>query len=183
MQIIINNHVQNLFKLSFENDVFPVINWIKKTRIRKTSETAVDHILTNNTLEFEVHSGIKKNDISNHFSFFCVLKTDLERKSNNEYIPRKDIDESNVEKFKELMNAVDWNLITQTLNPNDSCSIFIEKFIKICDQAFPLQKIKIKRKNLEIPWITKGIRKYSRRKIAPLWEVFKTQNYKNVRNL
>ena len=34
------------------------------------------------------------------------------------------------------MNTVDWNLITQTLNPND---------IKIYDQAFPLQKIKNKR--------------------------------------
>ena len=60
-----------------------------------------------------------------------MLKTDLERKSNNEYILRRDIGESNVEKFKELMNTVDWNLITQTLNPND---------IKIYDQAFPLQK-------------------------------------------
>ena len=49
-----------------------------------------------------------------------MLKTDLERKSNNEYFLRRDISESNVKKFKVLMNTVDWNLITQTLNPSDS---------------------------------------------------------------
>ena len=102
----------------------------RPTRIMKTSETAIDHILTN-TIEFEVHSGTIKNDISDHFGIFCVLKTDLERKSNNEYILQRDVVESNVEKFKELMNTVDWNLITQTLNTNDSYSIFNEKFIKI----------------------------------------------------
>ena len=73
-----NNHVQNFFNLAFENGVFPVIN--RPTRITKTSETAIDHILTNTILEFEVHSGIIKNDISDHFDIFCVLKTDLERK-------------------------------------------------------------------------------------------------------
>ena len=102
----------------------------RPTRITKTSETAIDHILTNTILEFEVHSGIIKNDISDHFGILCLLKTDLERKSNNEYILRRDIGESNVEKFKELMNTVDWTLITRTLNPNDSYRIFIEKFIK-----------------------------------------------------
>ena len=118
-----------------------------------------------------------------------MLKTDLERKSNNEYILQRDIGESNVEKFKELMNTVDWNLITQTLNPNDSYSIFIEKFIKIYDQAFPLQKIKIKGKSLVSPWITKGIRKSSRKK-QHLYEKFlkhkttKTlETYKNYNNL
>ena len=182
-----NNHVQNFFNLAFENGVFPVIN--RPTRIPKTSETAIDHILTNTILDFEVHSGIIKNDISDHFGIFCVLKTDLERKSNNEYFLRRDISESNVKKFKALMNTVDWNLITQTLNPNDSYCIFIEKFTKISDQAFPLQKIKIKGKSLVSPWITKGIRKSSRKK-QRLYEKFlkhkttKTlETYKNYTNL
>ena len=182
-----NNHVQNFFNLAFENGVFPVIN--RPTRITKTSETAIDHILTNTVLDFEVHSGIIKNDISDHFGIFCVLKTDLERKSNNEYFPRRDISESNVKKFKELMNTVDWNLITQTLNPNDSYCIFIEKFIKIYDQAFLLQKIRIKGKSLVSPWITKEIRNSSRKK-QRLYEKFlkhkttKTlETYKNYKNL
>ena len=55
-----------------------------------------------------------------------MLKTDLERKSNNEYILRRDISKSNAEKCKELMKTVDWNLISQTLNPNDS-TVFLLK--------------------------------------------------------
>ena len=87
------------------------------------------------------------------------------------------------------MNTADWNSITQTLNPNDSYCIFIEKFIKIYDQAFPLQKIKIEGKSLVCPWITKGIRKSSRKKQC-LYEKFlkhktsKTlETYKNYKNL
>ena len=114
--------------LSLKMAFFPAIN--RPTRITKTSETAIDHILTNTILEFEVHSGIIKNDKSDHFGTFCVLKTDVERQNNNEKILRRDIGESNVKKFKELMNTVDWTLITRTLNPNDSYRIFIEKFIK-----------------------------------------------------
>ena len=34
----------------------------RPTRITKTSETAVDHILTNTILEFEVRSAIIKNE-------------------------------------------------------------------------------------------------------------------------
>ena len=109
-----------------------------------------------------------------------MLKTDLERKTNNEYILRRDISESNVKKFKEPMNIVDWNLITQTLILNDSYCIFIEKFIKIYDQAFPLQKIKIKGKSLVSPWITKGIRKSSRKK-QRLYEKF--LKYKTIKTL
>ena len=57
-----------------------------------------------------------------------MLKTDLERKSSNEYILRSDIGGSNIEKFKELMNDVDWNLITQTLNRNGS-TVFLLRIL------------------------------------------------------
>ena len=60
-----NNHVQNYLNLAFENSVFAVIN--RPTRTTKTGETAIDHILMNTIIEFEVHSGMIKNDISDHF--------------------------------------------------------------------------------------------------------------------
>ena len=123
------------------------------------------------------------------FGIFCVLKTDLERKTNNEYILGRDISESNVKKFKELINTVDWNLITQTLTTNDSYCIFIEKFIKIYDQTFPLQKIRTRGKSFVSPWITKETRKSSRKKQC-LYQKFlkhKTikmlETYKNYKNL
>ena len=37
----------------------------------------------------------------------------------------------------DFMNTVDTNLLTKTSRPNDSYDIFINKFTKIYDQAFP----------------------------------------------
>ena len=72
------------------------------------------------------------------FGIFCVLRTTLERRNINESIIQREIAKNSVEEFKELMSTVDWNLISQTLNPNDSYNIFIYKFWKFYDEAFPL---------------------------------------------
>ena len=45
--------------------VFSVINW--STRIANISQTVIDHILTNTTLDFEIKIKIIKNDIIDHF--------------------------------------------------------------------------------------------------------------------
>ena len=66
--------------------------------------------------------------------------------------------------FKTIFQSTDWDLITQTSSANDSYDIFLERFIKIYDQAFPERKIEIKKKNLPSPWISKGLRKSSKRK-------------------
>ena len=63
--------------------------------------------LTKNILDFEVQSGIMKNDISDNFGIFLCLEDKLERKTIYQYIIQKNITESSVEKFKELMSAVD----------------------------------------------------------------------------
>ena len=50
--------------------------------------------------------------------------------------------------FKSIFNSIDWDLLTQTSSKNDSYNIFLERFIKIYDHAFPERKIEIKQKNL-----------------------------------
>ena len=55
--------------------------------------------------------------------------------------------------FKTIFNSTDWDLLAKTLSTNDSYNIFLERFIKIYDQAFPERKIDIKQKNLLSPWI------------------------------
>ena len=66
--------------------------------------------------------------------------------------------------FKTIFNSTDWDLLTQTSSTYDSYNIFLERFIKIYDQAFPERKIEIKQKKLPSPWISKGLRKLSKRK-------------------
>ena len=79
------------------------------------------------------------------------------------------------------MSTVEWNLITQTLDPNDSY-VFIDKFWKNYNKAFPLHKITIKKKNQPLDY--KGDQKIIKEDTAPLWIVITNyQNYKNIRNL
>ena len=35
--------------------------------------------------------------------------------------------------FKTIFNSTDWDLLTQMSSANDSCNIFLERFIKIYD--------------------------------------------------
>ena len=67
--------------------------------------------------------------------------------------------------------------------------IFLERFIKLYDQAFRERNIEIKKKNLLSPWISKGLRKSSKRK-QRLYEKFLKQRsdknyetYKIYKNL
>ena len=85
----------------------------------------------------------------------------------------------NILNFKTVFNSTDWGLLTQTLSTNDSYNIFLEKFIKIYDKAFPERKIEMKPKNLSSPWISKDLRKLSKRKQRLYEKCLKLRSDKN----
>ena len=60
--------------------------------------------------------------------------------------------------FKAIFDSSDWDFLTQTTSTNYFYNIFLERFIKIYNQAFSERKIEIKRKNLPSPLISKGSR-------------------------
>ena len=158
--------------LALQNSIFPVVN--RQARVTKTIAIIIDHILTNSIIDSLLHSGIVKTDISDHFAVFCLLKTNFEQSNIKNIIVKRDINEASIEHFKSLFNSIDWNLITQTSLQNDSYNIFLEKFERIYDQAFPERKIEIKPKNLVSPW-----RKSSRKKQRLYEKFLKQRNAKN----
>ena len=172
-----NIFVRDFFNLVFQNGIFPVIN--RPTRVTKTSATVIDHILTNTIIDWQLQSGIVKTDISDHFAVFSLIKTDLEQSNIKNIVIKRDINENSIEHFKFLFNSIDWNLVTQTSTPNDSYNIFLDKFVQIYDQAFPERKIEIKTKNLISPWITRGLKKSSRKKQRLYEKFLKQRNSKN----
>ena len=157
-----NTHVRDFFNFVFQNVVFPVIN--RPTRVTKSSAAIIDHIVTSTLIDSHIQSGIIKTDISDHFAVFSLLKTDLEQTNIKKTIIKRDINEDSTKYLKTIFNSTDWELLTQTSSTNDSYNMFLESFIKIYDQAFPERKIEIKQKNLSSPWISKGLRKSSKRK-------------------
>ena len=75
---------------------------------------------------------------------WTILKTYFKQANIKKIIIKRDINEDGMKYFKTIFDSIDWDLLTQTLSTNDSYNIFLDRFIKICDQAFPEKKIKIK---------------------------------------
>ena len=119
--------------------------------------------------------------MSDHFAIFSLLKTNLELTNIKKTIIKRDINQGSMRYFKTIFNSTDWDLLTQTSSTNDSYNIFLERFIKIYDQAFPERKIKIKQKNLSSLWISKGLKKSSKRKQRLYETFFKKRSDKNYK--
>ena len=107
------------------------------------------------------------------------MRTSLVQPNIKKTFIKRDINENSIKYFKSILNSVDWNLITQTSTPDSSYNIFLDKFIKLYDIAFPERKVEIKQKNLTSPWITRGLKKSSKRKQRLYDKCLKRRNGKN----
>ena len=107
------------------------------------------------------------------------MRTSLVQPNLKKTFIKRDINENSIKYFKSILNSVDWNLITQTSTPDSSYNIFLDKFIKLYGKAFPERKVEIKRKNLTSPWITRGLKKFSKRKERLYDKYLKRRNDKN----
>ena len=99
----------------------------------------------------------------------------LKKPSWNEIVSSED----SIKCFKSILNSVDWNLITQASTSDSSYNIFLDKFPKLYDIAFPERKIELKQKDLPSPWITRGLKKISKRKQRLYQKFLKRRNDQN----
>ena len=72
--------------------------------------------------------------------------------------------EEQIELFKHELSQIEWKNIIKILDkPNTAYKNFFDIFFKTSDKYFPEVRIKIKAKNNQNPWITKRIRKSSKK--------------------
>ena len=180
--------VQNFVNLMFRHGLIPTIN--KPTRVTRNTATAIDHIITNSVINAEFKTGIIKTDISDHFPIFFIFKCVVDStEAREEFIYKRNYSSNSIETFKQKLREVNWNEVKQSNNANESYAKFSEICTSLYEECFPKFKIKLnQRKNLS-PWITKGIKKSSKRK-QKLYEKFlKKRNafnetaYKTYKNL
>ena len=101
------------------------------------------------------------------------------KETKERFIFRRDVSDISLEKFKCKLRTVSWDCITNSSDTNKAYDNFIEIFSSLYDECFPRKKIKLKPQNYNNPWITKGIKKSSKRK-QKLYEKFlKNRNEKN----
>ena len=69
-----------------------------------------------------------------------------------------------MELFKQELYKTSWDDVINNKNPNDAYNYFSHKLIVLYDKHFPKQNIRIYIKDLQSPWLTRGIKKSSKRK-------------------
>ena len=173
-----NKKVKNFLNIMFGHSMFPVIN--KPPRVTKNTATAIDHIFISSVTTTKFKTGIIKSDISDHFPIFFVAEYNIHiKKTKERFIFRRDLSDIFVEKFKYKLRTVSWESFTNSSDTNKAYDNFIEIFSSVYDECFPKKKIKLKAQKYNSPWITKGIKKSSK-KTQKLYEKFlKNRNEKN----
>ena len=177
--------VQRFVDAIFEHGSIPTIN--KATRVSRKNETAIDNIITNSIISDNIETAICRTDISDHFPIVLFEKNSESKQScstkNNtescpEIIYKRFFNEQNVEKFRHNLIGYDWSFLYEFKNAEQGFDCFMRIFLKLYDESFPKTKVILRPRQTE-PWITKGIRKSSKRK-QRLYENFLRN--KTVRN-
>jgi hypothetical protein len=147
----------------FEKGAIPIIN--RPTRVSEHSATLIDNIITTEIFEKSLRKGIIKTDVSDHFPIFFALNYS-KRKCNepNKKIRKRIFNEANLESFKEQLSLLHWQQIDFTENANIIYEKFHQTIFDVYDANFPINEYVLKGKDLKSPWITKGIKKSSKRK-------------------
>ena len=158
-----NKRVQSFVNLMFRFEMIFKIN--KPTCVTRHTATAIDHVFTNTIMgNIEIETAIAKTSTSDHFCiiFATEIKTDAEITENN--IFKRNISNQSIDKFKLKFRNIDWNNIKILPNVNDAYSKFLEMFLSLYNECFPKIKVKLRPQRQFNPWITKGIRKSSKKK-------------------
>ena len=89
------------------------------------------------------------------------------------------INNNAIKQFKQELHKTSWDDVINNKNPNDAYNYFLDKLIVLYDKYFPKQNIRIYKKALQSPWITRGIKQSSKRKQKLYVKFLKNRNSKN----
>ena len=92
---------------------------------------------------------------------------------------RRNLSDISVEKFEDKLRTVSRDSITNSSDTNKAYDNIIETFSSLYDEYFPKKKIKLRPQKYSNPWVTKGIKKSSKRKQKLYEKCLKNRNEKN----
>ena len=173
------NYAHN-FLLSLQSfSLIPTID--KPTRVYKNTATLIDNILVNK-LDAGIYSGNIVSDISDHYSQFCIFqKTKVVGKKGGK--KTRDFSYFSENSFADELSQFDWDSVSGAqIDPCHSFSILYNKVNKLLNKHAPYKTLSQRRvKQMQKPWITRGLTKSIRVKNRLLYSGNKAQ-YKIYRN-
>ena len=111
--------------------------------------------------------------MSDHFPICFIIPSPSNQENVTEttFITKRILNTKSIELFKQKLYETSWDEIEMSQNPDQEYKTFLTKFSDLYNIYFPTKIIKVKNKDLNSPWITKGIKKSSKRK-QRLYEKF-----------
>ena len=158
-----NRKVKSFFDLTYQHNLIPTIN--KSTSVGKNSATAIDHILTDYVLTCDFKTAILKTDLTDHFLMVIALKNDgpSQQYSKTKHLYKRSYNEENFKAFNHRLLSISWDEIKNCDDPNEAYKQFFNIFNTIYDIYFSKVLVKLTTKHIEIPWITKGTAKSTKK--------------------
>ena len=143
---------------------FPIIT--KPTRVSASSQTIIDHILTNDT-ESTITPGVFPYKISDHYPIFCTITNSIFSNYHSE-VPYsyRNVNSVDGDKFRsDLESSLNPLLLDITHSPptsqnklDESFTRLVEIISKVIDKHAPLISVSRKQKRWQKkPWLTKGL--------------------------
>ena len=174
------NYAHNFLLSLHSFSLIPTID--KPTRVYKNTATLIDNILVNK-LDAEIYSGNIVSDISDHYSQFCIFqKIKVVRKKGRKKM--RDFSSFSENSFADELSQIDWDSVSGVQNdPYHSFTILYNKVNKLLDKHAPYKTLSQRRaKQMQKPWITRGLRKSIKVKNRLFYSGNKAQ-YKIYRNI
>ena len=158
-----NEHAQTeeFLDMLYANNILPIIT--KPTRLTDHTATLIDHIYTNSLQNFT--PGILTVDITDHLPIFCLVRTQPTRNNSNKKYFR-DYSKFNKDLYLDDIKLIDWHeILNPEKNLNEKVQEAINTLNKIVDKHAPIRLAsQSKQRQLNKPWLTKGILKSVKRK-------------------
>lgn len=128
--------VEDYLNVLYSSYFFPLIH--KPTRVKETSATLIDNILSNSLTE-GMKSGILYTDLSDHFPIFqfSAIKTNKAVNS-KEKMSKRIMSKKNISKFKNMLGARSWDELYEENNAEVAYQKFLDVFSFCFDECFPV---------------------------------------------
>jgi len=181
---LVNDYIELLYSAGFIQSI------IRPTRCTPRSATLIDHVLTNDISGSHV-SRILTTNISDHFPILYVLKSGRVP-CENKKIQCRDFSNRNIETFKNNLQNINWDVLMDYQDVDDSYNYFLDNFIDLFNMFFPIKTI-TPNKNIhpKEPWFSNGLLKSRSEKqrldrlaatIPSVENISKFKKYRNVYN-
>jgi hypothetical protein len=152
-----NKNIKKFYNDLFENGAIPLIN--RPTRVTATSASLIDNIITTDTSNNLLKTGIIKSDTSDHFPIFLSININTDSVLHEkQVIIKRFINDKNILSFKEQLSLINWNSVSNLSEANNMYNAFFKVFYEVYDVNFPKCKINKTKKSLKSPWVTKDPR-------------------------